>query len=207
MSDILKIKKSSRNLKAVVNNISADSKEPEEDEAQQLQREMESHFEKGFHEGYAKAKTELERDFTDQLVEKSEEFYSILSSFENKLFEYETSFNKIILDVSKKLAEKIVRREVADRTSIEETLKDSSSKILGANEVIIKINPDDYNFLTNEGKTEQFEQSFSRIKFEQTKSVERGGCIIETEIGNVDGRINSQINEIVKNLEQKLFEE
>ncbi len=207
MSDVLKIRKNSKSLKAVVNISSSENGEESENEEQLLRRQMEGYYEKGYTEGYNKAKSELEREFTDQLVEKSEEFYSILASFENKLFEYESSFNKIILDVSKKLAGKIIRREVADRSSIEEVLKDSSHKILGANEVIIKINPEDYSFLTDEGKTEQFEQSFSRIKFEQTKSVDKGGCIIETEIGNVDGRLTSQINEVVKSIEQKLFEE
>jgi len=207
MSDVLKIRKNSKSLKAVVNLSPSEKREESEDEEQMLRRQLENYYNKGYKEGYEKARSELEREFTDELVEKSEKFYGILSSFENKLIEYETSFNTIILEVSKKLAGKILRREIADRSSIEDVLKDSANKILGANEVIIKINPEDYNFLADEGKTEQFEQAFSRIKFEQTKSVDKGGCIIETEIGNVDGRITAQINEVVKSVEQKLFDE
>jgi flagellar biosynthesis/type III secretory pathway protein FliH len=43
--------------------------------------------------------------------------------------------------------------------------------------------------------------SFSKIKFEQDDRIELGGCFIESEIGNADGRISSQLNELKRKLE------
>ncbi|MEJ2615740.1 MAG: FliH/SctL family protein, partial [Ignavibacteriaceae bacterium] len=43
-----------------------------------------------------------------------------------------------------------------------------------------------------------YDESFSKIKFEQDDRIEQGGCVVETEIGNVDGRISSQFNELKK---------
>jgi flagellar biosynthesis/type III secretory pathway protein FliH len=43
--------------------------------------------------------------------------------------------------------------------------------------------------------------SFSKIKFEKDDRIELGGCFVESEIGNADGRISSQLNELKRKLE------
>ena len=45
-------------------------------------------------------------------------------------------------------------------------------------------------------------KSFSKIKFESDERIETGGCFIETEIGNVDGRIVPQLKELKKQFEE-----
>ncbi|MBZ0199159.1 MAG: hypothetical protein K8H86_04775 [Ignavibacteriaceae bacterium] len=42
------------------------------------------------------------------------------------------------------------------------------------------------------------------MKFEPDDTLDMGGCFIETEIGNVDARLSTQINEIKKQLELTL---
>jgi len=67
--------------------------------------------------------------------------------------------------------------------------------------VIIKINPADFSVLHSEDQGIFLEESFSKIKFEQDEKIEPGGCIVETDIGNVDSRIATQIFEVRKHLE------
>ena len=38
-------------------------------------------------------------------------------------------------------------------------------------------------------------------------SIEKGGCFVETELGNIDARISSQLNEIIKQLELNFVKE
>jgi flagellar biosynthesis/type III secretory pathway protein FliH len=45
----------------------------------------------------------------------------------------------------------------------------------------------------------------NHIKFEIDDNIEIGGCLIETEIGNLDARISSQLNEISKALENVII--
>ena len=78
-------------------------------------------------------------------------------------------------------------------------------KVLGANNVIIKLNEKDLANLNNESKNLLNDGSFSKIKFETDDSIEPGGCLIETDIGNVDGRIGAQLKELKKQLEQKVL--
>ena len=95
-------------------------------------------------------------------------------------------------------------RELENKTIIEETLQKSIHKIIGANEIIVKINPSDFELINSNNTMQKINPGITHIKFEAVNNIEKGGCFIETEIGNLDVRISSQINEIIKALENKL---
>jgi len=86
-------------------------------------------------------------------------------------------------------------------------LKEAVRKILGANEILIKINPEDYKGISLDGTHKDLERNFSKIRFEQDNNIDPGGCLIETEVGNVDARIASQLDEISKQLENNFLSE
>lgn len=169
------------------------------------ERALQEHLQIGFQRGYEEARAEMEQSFDSSLLQKTEEFYAILSSFEEKLSGYESAFDQLVLQLSTKIAEKIVHREVTMSSTIEQVLRESIKKVMGSNEVHIKMHPDDYQLLYNDGKTAFIEKSFNKIKFEPTDKVERGGCVIETEIGNVDARIESQLQNITNELMASLL--
>ncbi|MFN3695189.1 MAG: FliH/SctL family protein, partial [Ignavibacterium sp.] len=75
-------------------------------------------------------------------------------------------------------------------------------KVLTANSILIKLNPQDFDFVTNDLKDLNKTFDVSRIKLEKDEMIEKGGCLIETEIGNADARISSQLNELKRKLEQ-----
>jgi flagellar assembly protein FliH len=139
-----------------------------------------------------------------EVYKKSEEFYNILSSFEEKLNQYESSFDKIVKDISTAIAEKIIKRELNKDSIFQDTLHDTLPKIIGANKIVVKINPVELELLEKENRIEVYEKKYGHIKFEHDEKIEKGGCLIETDIGNVDARISSQINEIARQLENSI---
>ncbi|GAB6281326.1 MAG: FliH/SctL family protein [Ignavibacterium sp.] len=163
---------------------------------------LKENYTKGFEEGYTKAKKELELEYNNKLIKKTEEYYEILSNFEEKLNIYEKTFDEVIAKLSLKIADKVIRSEVANRNVVEEIIKEASKKIIGANDVIIKINPKDYELITENGNDKILNKSFNKIKFEPTEAIEIGGCIIESAIGNVDAQISTQLNEIERRLKE-----
>ena len=48
------------------------------------------------------------------------------------------------------------------------------------------------------------DDSFARIKFEPDERIDKGGCFVETEIGNVDARISTQLNELKRQFDSYL---
>ncbi|MFA8341669.1 MAG: FliH/SctL family protein [Rhodothermaceae bacterium] len=205
MSNVVRLKIKQKTIKARIPELDENTGVVSEEDS--FKKELETSYQNGYNEGYEAARTELEKNFNQELVAKSEEFYNILSSFENKLIEYEESFGNIVIEVSHKIAEKIIKTELDHRSTIEETLKDGLKKVLGANEVIVKINPGDLEKLKSEGTDSGLAENFSRIKFETDANIMQGGCLIETEVGNVDARILTQVSEIVKQLKLKITEE
>ncbi len=207
MSDIVRIQIKGKGLKAKLPSSDGGDLADYADSEESYKKELDHYFQKGFEEGYANAQQELEQGFNQELMEKSQEFYNILSNFENKLIEFEESFSTIVINVSGRIAEKILKFEFKDKSKIEETISEALKKVIGANNVVIKLNPADYTKLEQGKDGISHLSNFSKLKFEQDPAVEIGGCIIETEIGNVDARVSTQINEILKQLELRLSDE
>lgn len=207
MSEVLKLRVKSKSLKAVIAGNDAITPMVSEYEEDTVAKELEKKFTEGYEQGYEKAKEELTEITENELLKKTEEFYNILFNFETTLKEYESDFLKIVVNVSKAIAEKIVKKEVENAGLLEETLREATSKIIGANEVIIKLNPEDYEFITQNDGASFMNNKFSRIKFEGDSKIDQGGCFIETEIGNVDARISTQIGEITKALKNNLVKD
>ncbi|MCF8240192.1 MAG: hypothetical protein K9J16_02320 [Melioribacteraceae bacterium] len=177
-------------------NVDGDSSDPMDI----LMIEKENSYSEGLENGYRKAKEELEQEYINKAINRSEEFYNVLSSFENQINNYSEAFDQIVIALSVKIAEKIIRKKIENNGTIEEVLQESLKKIIGANKVIVKINEKDYEFLENESKIDNYLKSFQKIVFEKDESIKQGGCFIDTEIGNVDARIETQLKELQKKI-------
>jgi flagellar assembly protein FliH len=200
MSNVIKMnsvpsKKLSIRFKSELDEI-AERKKPVEN---QLQVQLKERYEEGFKNGYQNASIEIEKVYKEKFMKKVDEFNKILNTIDEKIAGYDGEFENLVIKLSFEIAQKITRREIQKDSIIEEVLKDSFKKILGANSVIIKIHPEDYKILSEDANGKiLYDESFSKIKFEQDDRIEQGGCVVETEIGNVDGRISSQFSELKK---------
>ena len=80
-------------------------------------------------------------------------------------------------------------------------MTDALTQVVSSNKIIVRINPEDIKLLEAENDSIGGQPAFSKIRFESDTSIEKGGCFVETELGNIDARISSQLNEIIKQLE------
>lgn len=212
MSDKIRLNIKSRNLKAIIQKKDEDNK-AFCDYAELLEKEkienahkieLENEFKKGIEIGKQKTEDSLNEKHNQELIEQAKEFYKVLKTFEDKIKVYENNFHKIVINVSQKIAEKIIKREIEQKSIITEILEQNLSKIIGANEITIKLNSAEYKIVEKTSKEYLSSIGISKIRFEPSDSISKGGCLIETEIGNLDARIDSQLNEILKVLETKL---
>jgi flagellar assembly protein FliH len=204
MSNILKINKNGK-LNVKVRGVDGESYSVNSNSEEQMQLQIHNAYERGYSEGYKKAVNELEKKFDDGLKTKYDELNNLMMSVEEKLIAYDDSFDKVVCELAFVVAEKIVRDSVERHSAINELLSESMKKVLGANNVIIKLNSSDLNNLNNESKSLLNDVSYSKIKFEADDTIEAGGCLIETDIGNVDARISTQIKELKKIIDQKVL--
>lgn len=176
----------------------------EESEPDLLKKQLDDYYRMGFREGQEKTRRDLEQDYSNKLIRKYEEVYNILQQYDENLLEMEKAFESLVIETAYEIAKKIVYREIDDRTIINENVKVAVNKIIGANEVRLKLNPQDVEELNTDSKNLLNTSSFNKIKIEGDDRIEKGGCLIETEIGNVDARVSTQLTELKRKLEESL---
>jgi flagellar assembly protein FliH len=204
MSDILKLRMSKKMFIAINSEYDTEKSNDKIKENQELILAQE--FNKGFEEGVNSLSLKYKTEYSEKLLTRIEYFQNIISSIEKQLVLQNSEFEHLVINLSSMIAEKIIKREIEKKTIISENLKEAVKKVLGANNLIIRVNPCDYGEIFLESKSFFLEDSFSKVQFEEVDSIEIGGCFIETEIGNVDARISSQFSEIKKCLESSMKE-
>lgn len=199
MSNIIRIGNKKSAVK--ISNIYDNSEEIVESQEDYFKRQLDEARKQGFEAGKMAAFNELEKEFVKRLTQRAEQFENYQNAINEKLEEYEKSLESIVIELSFLFAEKIVKREIARESIIVDTIKSAANKLAGALKITIRLNPEDYEFLKSTNPNILADESFSKISFEKDEKIELGGCMIESEIGNVDARINSQFAE----LKTKLF--
>ena len=194
MSDVIKLgPKSSRSSLKVAGFSNIDSVESESDS---LKHQLDEYYQQGFKEGQEKIKRELEQDYSTKLFRKYEEVYNVIQQYDEHLIEQEKIFEKLVVETAYELSKKIIQHEIEEKNIINENLRLAINKIVGANEVKIRLHPQDAEELSVNSKNLINSGSFTKIKIEGDEQIEKGGCLIETEIGNVDARIATQLSEL-----------
>jgi len=213
MSDIVKLNIKSKGIKAIVSDqlVGGDgfTELPEvlerEKQEQAHKIELENEFMRGIETGRTEASKELEEKHSQELLAQSKDFYNIISTFEDKITEFENSFNQLVIHVSEKIASKIIQKELETDSTINNILNENLRKIIGANDIVIKLNPKDNAILEKSNNEFLASSGINKIRFESNKNIHVGGCLIESEIGNLDARIESQLNELVQALQNNFL--
>lgn len=100
------------------------------------------------------------------------------------------------------VAKKIVHREIRIDHDIVQTLVHVAlSHVSEKSAVTICLNPEDYSYLL-ERRAEVSQSEGREISLQADKSIERGGCLIQTNCGDIDARIEERFREV----EQSFFE-
>jgi flagellar assembly protein FliH len=158
----------------------------------------------GIKKDLKKAVEDLENTYRERLEKKFKDINQIISALNEKIDLYDREFERVTLKLSFILAEKILQREIILNSSITSVLNEALRKVIGSNNILVKLNSGDYELISRESNRVIHTDSFSKIKFETNDRIEKGGCIVETEIGNVDASISSQINEMKKQFDSIL---
>ena len=155
--------------------------------------------EKGYSEGISKGKSEMLNKFSDSL-EILDRVPSQINTIVDEIYK---SAEKDIIKLAIAIAEKIIRQKIAaDDDIVLNSLKLILKTIPQVNNLIIYLNPLEYEKIKN--SSDDFGAILDRykeVKFVDDARVEKGGVVVETELGNVDGMPTSQIEKLEKAFE------
>lgn len=156
----------------------------------------------------AEAQTEAERIREEAYLAGKEqaanEFTGIVASAMQERDTTVAALEKELLRLSVKLAEKIIGREInTNKKAIVDIVSTAMRNVRQQQQLIVRVNPIDLPQL------EEAKSSFAHsgraefLYFEPDQKVEQGGCIIESEVGTVDARLETQL----KILERALLQQ
>ena len=203
MSDVIKINRRPTNIVAF-SDAGSVFQTVEDQEKENFQIALHNQYTKGFNDGQKAIKEKIEAEYNEKLLLKYSELTNLISDLNEKTQQLDNQFEEVVMKVSFLLAETILKKEISRESIIKEVLEEALKKVIGANEIIVRLHPVDYESIIEDGKSFQLKDSFSQIKFEKDDRIESGGCFIESEIGNADGRISSQLNELKRKFEAAL---
>lgn len=201
MSNVIKLKKTSRAVNVKVNSGLEELSASFESDEERLQRKMKEAFERGYNAAVEELQQKLESEFESKMAAEKNNFISTLHKIDEELANYEEKFSEMVMSVALLISKKIVKHEIEKQSPLIENLANMSQKLIGANFLLIKCNPAEMSFVKEKADELFTEGNFAKIKFEEDSTIEVGGFLIESDIGNIDGKISSQINEIKKGIE------
>lgn len=123
--------------------------------------------------------------------------------------EFVKKYEKEILNLIRAIAEKVLRVAVRmDNQIVRETILEAFSLAADRSEVSVRVNPEEVEYV-KEIRPEFFGRisELKSITIESDPSITRGGCFMETTFGNVDARLETQLQKITKAVERAFEEE
>jgi flagellar assembly protein FliH len=178
------------------------------EKAQALEAEIQSKVDKVEKDAFAKGHAEgREAGFqegsreVERLVETLQKIISAAIEKRNEIIqESETQVINLVLLIAKKVIKVISENQ---RNVVINNVVQSLRKLKSRGDVVIRVNLADVE-LTSEHINDfmKMVESVKSVTVLEDSSVDRGGCIIETDFGQIDARISSQLHEI----EEKIIE-
>lgn len=148
---------------------------------EEREREKKGGYQEGYQEGLAQV--------TELLAKARVEYDQILKNSQ-----------KDLLNLGFKIAEKIIGKQIElDQNVILDIVTHALQAVRQSRQITVRLNPEDAKILRANKDTLVQKLGTGRVvDFFEDKKVERGGCIIESEIGIVDAQLHKQLERLKK---------
>ena len=172
----------------------------------EFQAELEKRREEGFNFGYTDGHAEGLKQGVEELKDLRFIVETVMDRVNDKKNEFFSELKGVILNIIFEIAKKVLRREIdRDPQYIIRNIEKAFSVLSAPTNIKIHLNLNDYDIVQEHKDmiVKLFKDS-SRIDFIEDKNLERGDCLIETDAGYVDARVDSQLENIRGELELEL---
>lgn len=156
----------------------------------------------GLDEGRKKAFEENARVISERLDEMSKLISSISSMKKEVLNHNEAHMIQLLFHMASKLAQAHLEM---DHTPIVEIIRQAVELAQGEESVTIHVSNTQIEFLENLKNQQKVEFDFmQKVKFVADESLKPGGCIVETNYGEVDASIERRVQQLWAHLKENL---
>ena len=166
---------------------------------EQWQAQVHAARQEGYRDGYRDGLVALEsfkQSFAQQLAGQ---FGRVMQNFDAELATLEQQIAASVARIATQLARQVVRSELTVQPElVVQVAQDAVNAVLmSARTITVHVNPEDHA-LINLGAADALDARGARLV--GAPSVERGGCLIESDAGTIDARISARWSQAVQAL-------
>lgn len=162
--------------------------------------------EDAYHSGFEDGTNEGTKQGLAQSAEEIERFQALVKTLPAQWNDAVKSYDIAVADLALRIAQKIVSAAAdVDEQVILEAVRECLSYVEDKTKVIIRVNPDDLETVRRhrDNWLESLE-SIGTLLIEPEPTVSKGGCIVETPIGDVDAQVEERLERIRLDLVEAL---
>lgn len=169
---------------------------------EELQQQLQTAFHKGVEEGRQAAQQEV----MEQIQPVLQQWNNIMANFEQERLNYYAESEKLLLNFILQMAEKIfpeIPGLVANQ--IEKSVSEVLSVLKNEQNIELIINPADQALL--EKLRKQIElglPNLENLSIKTDNKITPGGCMVQTDAGKIDARIETQIQKVISELRKEI---
>ena len=161
-----------------------------------VQETRDKAVEEGKDEGYKKGEEEVNR-----LIERVHAIINAaIDNKKNIIENTEEQLVDLVLLIARKVVKVISEME---KDVVIENVREALKKLGKETEIVIKVNTKDLDLTTkNKRNFISMVESLERVRVEEDDRITRGGCIIETSLGDIDARVQTQLQVIEEKIRE-----
>ena len=173
----------------------AQGAEPADDAAALAQAARQSGYQDGYRDGLA-ALEGFKQSVASQITAQ---VGVLMGTLGRQLDAMEKDMARCLAESATQLAEQIVRSEISQRPELVQAVAREATEALlrSASQITLRVHPDDLA-LVADGAGDVLEARGARLIAD--KSITRGGCLVESDIGKVDATIQARWRQCVASL-------
>lgn len=152
-----------------------------------IEKTSEESYKRGLEEGKNKARAELESAINDERDKIVQSLIALENALKNNQTHLET-LEKELSGIAIDMAKEVIIKEIDDNSQkvALELTKSLLANIMDATQIYIRVNPTDYVYIKENLK------NIEKIQLEADNAISRGGVVISSNLGNLDGSIMSR---------------
>jgi flagellar assembly protein FliH len=159
-------------------------------------------YQKGFADGWEKSMIEGENIWQEQTEKKIK---PLLTSLQDMLYQLNSLRKETYQEIEKEVVElalAIARQVICQEITIDKEIvvcvaREALAKVEDPGKIKIKMSPSDLQFIKEtRAQLSNMIENIDHVTLEAAKNIQSGGCIIETDLGEIDARIEKQLQAV-----------
>lgn len=147
-------------------------------------------YEAGREEGYKEGQAEVMR-----LIDRLGTIVSTAVDIRDDIIK---SSEKMMTEMILMISRKVIKDEIVERREVViNNIKESIKRVKDRDRIDVRVNFADLDMTTaHKDELIKMMESLKKVNIYEDTRVDRGGCIIETDVGSIDARISTQLDAI-----------